>query len=968
MPKVGKSIVSMLVSLVLAIGLPLTTLITWSIYSEYRGNDAAVQKHAAAITEAIAVRAEITLDQTRGILQEIAMRPEVQAMNNSQCDHFIVDLRKTLQTYANLFVLNTHGEFICSAVNRDTSIDIKTEYPKVYSRMMATDDLELISPIQGNDTQRWVVFAAYPVKDISNKLLGSITVPIDLIELAPVINSDTLPAGSTIRLIDSKGLILSNYPDADVVGKYDSDISIVSNKNRSGSSLVIGMDGLERVYAYTRLHGTDWIVFASLPTEWAFADFHFIGNQLLFALLGVLVIAAILGFIVARIIVRPIHQLQQDAEFLEQGHYDHRSRVEGNNEVGQLAATFNKLSQALEIQEKEHRRSELKIKHLNRVYDMSSQINALVIRVKNLEELFSVACQIAADAGNFRISAIVTVDPDTKQVTSMFSAGEDKDLLTNIKAYLLSPEGMQKSIVSTVIKAKEAIITNNTKTDARIIYGQQYANAGVNSMVIMPLLIAGEAVGAFTLYAKEVDFFQHDEMRLLLGLARDIAFAIDHIEKQKRVNFLAYYDELTGLANRALFLERVATYSHKAKIDGHQLAIGLIDLDRFKSINDSFGRQVGDKLLKEVAQWLTNKVVDNTLLARIQADCFAIILPVVKPDGNLEKLIENTMAAFLEHPFKVASNVFRISVTTGVALFPDDGNDADSLLMNAEAALKTAQKIGAHYLLHTDDMTSKVAGKLAIENRLRNAFDNNEFVLHYQPKVDIASGKIVGAEALIRWDDPQVGLIPPNSFIPILEEIGLINEVGRWAIHKAIEDYLAWRDAGIDIVRIAVNVSPLQLRNRYFCDEIEQAITADSRVADALELEVTESMIMGDVEQSIQILTAIRTMGIPISIDDFGTGFSSLSYLSKLPLDTLKIDRSFVIEMHTQEGRDMVSTIIRFAHALKLKVVAEGVETEKQLRQLAKFDCDQMQGYLFSKAVPTDVFKSLFLSPPSIGR
>jgi diguanylate cyclase (GGDEF)-like protein len=953
----------MLVSLVLAIGLPLTTLITWNIYSEYRGNDAAVKKQAAAITKAIAVRAEITLSQTRVKLQEIAKRPQVQAMNTSQCDPFIVDLRKTLQTYANLFVLKTHGEFICSAVNRDASIDIKTEYPKVYNRMMASDDLELISPIRGEDTQRWVVFAAYPVKDISNKLLGSITVPIDLIELAPVINSDTLPAGSIIRLIDSEGLILSNYPDADVVGKYDSDISFSSNKNRSGSSLIIGLDGLERVYSYTRLHGTEWIVFASLPTEWAFADFHFIGTQLLFSLLGVLMIAATLGFIVVRHIVHPIHQLQQDAELLAQGHYDHRSQVDGNNEVGQLAATFNKLSQALETQEKERRRNELKIKQLNRVYAMSSQINALVIRVKDLDELFSVACQVAADAGDFRISAIVTVDPDSKQVTSIFSAGEDEDLLNNIKAYLLSPEGMQKSIVSTVIETREAIITNNTKSDSRIIYGQQYASAGINSMVIMPLLIAGEAVGVFALYAKEIDFFQHHEMELLLGLTRDVAFAIDHIEKQKRVNFLAYYDELTGLANRALLLERVAAYSHKAKIGGHQLAICLIDLDRFKSINDSFGRPVGDELLKQVAQWLTNKVVDNILLARIEADCFAIILPLVKPDGHLEKLIENTMAAFLEHPFRVASNIFRISVTTGVALFPDDGNDAENLLKNAETALKTAKRIGVHYLLHTNDMTSKVAGKLAIENRLRNAFDNNEFILHYQPKVNICTGKMVGTEALIRWNDPQVGLMQPDSFIPILEEIGLIYDVGRWAIHQAIEDYLTWRDAGMDCVRIAVNVSPLQLRNRYFCDEIEQAIAADSRVADALELEVTESMVMGNVEQSIRILTTIRNMGIPISIDDFGTGFSSLSYLSKLPLDTLKIDRSFVIEMHTQEGRDMVSTIIRFAHALKLKVVAEGVETEEQLRQLGEFDCDQMQGYLFSKAVPAEVFKSLFLSP-----
>jgi diguanylate cyclase (GGDEF)-like protein/PAS domain S-box-containing protein len=607
--------------------------------------------------------------------------------------------------------------------------------------------------------------------------------------------------------------------------------------------------------------------------------------------------------------------------------------------------------------------AEIEMKSLNRVYAMLSQINALVVRVKTLEELFSVACQVAADAGGFRMSAIVTVDPKTKLMTSIVSAGKDEKLLTDIKKVLSSPEGIKKSIVSMVIETGKPVVSNNVEIDSRLLFGKQYADAGVNSAVVLPLLISGEAVGVFALYAREINFFQEGEIKLMLGLATDIAFAISNIEKQKRVNFLAYYDELTGLANRNLFLERLSAYMYKAKSEQHQLAIGLIDLDRFKNINDSFGRLTGDALLEKAAQWLKDRFLDTTYLGRIEADCFAIILPLVKLDLHLEKLIENIMSDFLKHAFEVNGNVFRISVKAGIALFPDDGTDAVSLLKNAEAAMKVAKKSGVNYLFHTQRMTATTADRLALELRLRDAFDKDEFVLFYQPKVNITSGKMVGAEALIRWNDPHIGLIQPDTFIPILEEIGLINEVGRWVIKQAIKDYLSWRDACLNAVRIAVNVSSLQLRNRNFSNDIEQAIASDPRVAAGLEIEVTETVIMGDVEQSIELLQAIRAMGIPITIDDFGTGFSSLRYLSTLPLDILKIDGSFVREMHTEKGGKMVSTIILVAHALKLKVVAECVETQEQLLQLSKLDCDQMQGCLFSEPVPVDVFEKRFLSP-----
>ncbi|MDB5805339.1 MAG: hypothetical protein JWN73_2661 [Betaproteobacteria bacterium] len=430
----------------------------------------------------------------------------------------------------------------------------------------------------------------------------------------------------------------------------------------------------------------------------------------------------------------------------------------------------------------------------------------------------------------------------------------------------------------------------------------------------------------------------------------------------ERADFLAYYDPLTGLANRSLLLDRLAQHIRKAASGGHKLALYLIDLERFKNINDSLGRPAGDALLRQVADWLTHNVGDASLVARVAADEFAVLLPEVRQEGDAARFLEKSIETFMQHPFHLNGAVFRIAGKAGVAVFPDNGIDADTLFKHAEAALKHAKARGERYLLYSQRMTVLVAGQLTLENQLRRALDEGEFVLHYQPKVDLASGKITGAEALIRWQDPQTGLVPPGRFIPVLEETGLIHEVGRWAMRQAVADYLRWRAAGLAAVRVAVNVSPLQLRNRGFLDEIKQVIGTDEGASDGLELEITESLIMEDVQHNIGSLQAIRALGVPIAIDDFGTGFSSLSYLSKLPVDSLKIDRSFVIEMTKgPSGLALVSTIINLAHSLKLKVVAEGVETADQQNLLRLLRCDEMQGYLFSKPVPVDDFESNFL-------
>jgi diguanylate cyclase (GGDEF)-like protein/PAS domain S-box-containing protein len=611
----------------------------------------------------------------------------------------------------------------------------------------------------------------------------------------------------------------------------------------------------------------------------------------------------------------------------------------------------------------DQKRGESRIKQLNRVYAVLSGINALIVRVHDRDELFREACRIAIEQGEFRMALICLADLGAQRLVLAASAGIDEELQAAIKDVFLLNQGPPENVIAQTIREKKAIAINELQSDPRVLFAKHYIRFDVRSLAILPLIVANEAVGALALYARESDFFQAEEIGLLTDLTANVAFALDSIEKEKKLNYLSYYDVLTGLANRSLFLERLELFKRSAIANGHKLAVFLIDLERFKNINESLGRPAGDALLKRVAEWLTNRVGDATLLARVGADLFAVVLPKVNQEGDVTGLLEQTVEALRQQEFRLEEIDCRIGAKVGAAVLPDDGADVGALLENAEAALKRAKIRGDRYLFYTEKMTEMVAGRLTLENQLRQALDREEFVLHYQPKVSLVTGKLTGAEALIRWNDPRTGLVPPARFIPILEETGLIFEVGRWALNKAISDYLRWRNAGLAVARIAVNVSPLQLRHRDFVAEIGGVIGVDARAAAGLELEITESLIMEDVKLSIASLHAIREMGVSIAIDDFGTGFSSLSYLHKLPVDALKIDRSFVDGMTiAPEALALVSTIINLARWMRLKVVAEGVETEEQQRLLRLLSCDEMQGYIFSKPLPAEIFEKGYLS------
>ncbi len=609
----------------------------------------------------------------------------------------------------------------------------------------------------------------------------------------------------------------------------------------------------------------------------------------------------------------------------------------------------------------ERKRAEEKVKRLNRMYAVLSGINTTIIRVRDRQELFEEACRIAVEHGQFEMAWIGVLDPKTLEVSPAASAGIDVSELPTEKVSVRGdvPEGQGET--GRAIREKRPVFSNNIALEPGIGGERRKAalRRGLHSIAALPLLVGEEVVGNLTLFAKEPDFFNEEELLLLTQLAGDISFALDHIEKEERLNYLAYYDITTGLPNRALFHDRLNQHLLAASENNSTVALLGVDLEQFRVINETLGRQAGDALLKQVAERLRGAGLDANYLAHTGAGCFAVVLDNLQKETDVAHILERRINDPLRRPFVVEGTELRISARAGIALFPADGADADSLLRNAAAALEKAKLSGDKYLFYTPEINARVAENLSLENKLRQAVEKEEFVLHYQPKVELEKRAIVGVEALIRWQSPELGLVPPFKFIPLLEETGMILEVGAWVLRRAVLDHRHWMEMGLAAPRIAVNVSMIQLRQRDFIDDLRAVIGEDGR-ASGIDLEITESLIMDNVQDNITKLQTIREMGIGIAIDDFGTGYSSLAYLAKLPVQTLKIDRAFIITMlKDPNAMLLVQTMISLAHSLRLKVVAEGVDEEEQAKMLHLLRCDEMQGYLFSKPVPAEQIERL---------
>ncbi|GAB3431196.1 EAL domain-containing protein [Massilia solisilvae] len=436
---------------------------------------------------------------------------------------------------------------------------------------------------------------------------------------------------------------------------------------------------------------------------------------------------------------------------------------------------------------------------------------------------------------------------------------------------------------------------------------------------------------------------------------------------EQRVYHVAQHDVLTGLPNRSLLQDRLGQAVAYATRSGYPVWVMMIDLDRFKYVNDSMGHKAGDVLLVTVAARLRGALRDTDTVARLSGDEFVVILSEHAGEPLTHDIVQRVMES-VARPVILGTKEFMVTCSIGVAVYPSEGTAADSLIEHADIAMYRAKKLGRNnYQFYTPAMNEESLERVRIETALRNALERDEFVLYYQPQVDLSSGQIVGMEALIRWNHPELGMVPPVRFVGVAEETGLIVPIGAWVMRTAAAQNKAWQDAGLGRLRVAVNLSARQFGDPELIGGIEAALADTGLDPECLEIELTESLFMSDVTPAVDLLHRMKALGVKLSIDDFGTGYSSLSYLSRFPIDVLKIDRSFVADI-TDDANDaaIVSSIIALAHNLKLSVIAEGVETAEQLHYLSSQGCDEMQGYFFSRPLPAADFEQMLREQRSL--
>ncbi|RFC39044.1 MAG: PAS domain S-box-containing protein/diguanylate cyclase (GGDEF) domain-containing protein [Candidatus Nitrotoga sp. LAW] len=450
------------------------------------------------------------------------------------------------------------------------------------------------------------------------------------------------------------------------------------------------------------------------------------------------------------------------------------------------------------------------------------------------------------------------------------------------------------------------------------------------------------------------------EINYYIGVFSDIS---ERKAAEERMAYVVLHDFLTNLPNGLLLQDRLAQAISHAGREKHKVAVMCLDLDHFKAINDMLGHLVGDKLLQEVAKRISSVSRASDTVSRRGGDEFVIMLPDLETVDDATDIAVKLIDA-ISGLCIIDGNEIKITTSIGISIFPEDGCDGDSLIKYADAAMYHAKKNGRNnYQFFTNEMNQLALERMSIERKLCHAIEQQGFCLHYQPQVNLRSGRIIGVEALLRWNNPEIGMVPPEYFIPIAEETGLIISIGEWVLREACRQNSEWRMLGLPKITVAVNLSAVQFRQNNFGEMIKEILREYELDPSGLELEITESAVMHNAEASIALLLELKAMGLKLAVDDFGTGYSSLSYLKRFPIDKLKIDQSFVRDI-TVDSDDavIVSTIINMARTLKLKVIAEGVETAEQLSFLKHQECDEIQGYYFSKPMPPEKINSLLAS------
>ena len=789
-----------------------------------------------------------------------------------------------------------------------------------HQRQLRESGRRLVSrPVSGRVIDRPLVAIAVPIRSADGSLRMALSGTLDLLSpnFLGQLNERHLGSGGYFFLTTRarETIVGGRYADPltpfAAVGElppYDRALD-----GWSGSESFIDAHGRAQLTSLRTLESVDWVIGAVLPAEEAFASVGETRRTALMFLVPSAILFGLLFWLMMRANLRPLLALRDDIVGLRKHPHAHRRMPRRDDEIGEVAHDFYDLFDAL---------TQARIESDARAQELQSILDA---------------CPLAIAIIRDRI--VQRANPAFER---MFGYTLDEVTGTSVERYYLSHQEFKSA-------------------------GRRIADAIANGRVARIEQILRDRKGrAFwaNIYARLLDPAAPEKGPVVL--IEDIS---ERKASEDRIRYLAEHDVLTGLPNRMLFNDRVGTAIERARRDKRKVALLFLDIDRFKNINDSLGHQTGDRLLQQVAERLKLNLRGSDSVGRPGGDEFAVLIPDIGDAENAAR-IATKLLEILSRPYAIDEHRLVVTASIGIALYPDDGEDLTTLSRNADAAMYHGKESGRNaYRFFHADMNTRVLERLQLEGALRQAIENGDFQLHYQPQIDSNNGAMIGVEALLRWHHPEQGMISPGRFIPVAEESGLILPLGGWVLREACRQNREWQARGLPALPVAVNISALQFLQPQFVDTVRSVLTYCGLPPHCLEIELTESIMMDGAEHNIELLKSLRELGVRISIDDFGTGYSSLAYLKRLPIDKLKIDQAFVRDITTDlDDAVITSAIIGLAHNLRLGVIAEGVETPEQQAFLLQQGCAQIQGYLISRPLPPDAFEAFWRASLSAGK
>ena len=679
-----------------------------------------------------------------------------------------------------------------------------------------------------------------------------------------------------------------------------------------------------------RFLGTDLVVAAMPPEADMLQPMHWFRTMFLPAAALSVLLVALLSMDHVRRILLPLRRLLNGMQRVAQRDFGTPVQVNTGDEFGQMATSFNKMSAELGL-------------HF-RTLSAFSEIDRTILTTVDMRQVADIALACIQEISRIKVVSLGLLEADSPERTKVYLRAEEGKTLRDELPRALD-----------LAHADGSLRKWSKSIRLPAIYRNMLHKHGAKYLYLLPIARADKVWGVVVLGHDEKTSLSTDQALALAGVIDRLAVALSSVARDKQLHDQAHFDSLTGLPNRHYLMDMLTLQVKQARRDDQLLAVLYIDLDRFKRTNDTLGHAAGDVLLRHAAARIRRAVRDVDVVARLGGDEFTVILTNLKSASD-SGVVARTLIAALNEPFEIDGHVMYAGGSIGISLFPKDGENSAELLKKADTALYLAKDRGrGRYAFFEERMNADASARVTIDRELREALRRGEFVLHYQPQIDLATGEVCAVEALLRWSHPQRGLLAPEHFIEHAEESGLIEGIGTWVMREACQQHRRWTDAGLVIPRVSVNVSAVQLRNPSFAAAVEGALNSSTTPPHYLELEVTESLLVDAGPDAVATLERLRERGVEIAVDDFGTGYSSFAYVKQLPANILKLDRTFIVDVVDNPQAAIIATaIMEMASALGKIVVAEGVETVQQVQFLRRNACARAQGFVFSAALPPE--------------